>query len=84
LDGGYFAWYDDPVSARKIVEDFRHLSLEEKLALLHSLWDEVAAEAEARPLSEAERRFIEERIRGIESDPRPDRDWPALRDDLLR
>jgi putative addiction module component (TIGR02574 family) len=72
------------LSARRIAEDFRKLSLDEKLALLHSLWDEVAAEAEARPLSDDERRFLDERIRALESDVRPDRDWASVRDELLR
>ena len=72
------------MSARRIAEDFRKLNLDEKLALLHSLWDEVATEAEARPLSDDERRFLDERIRIAESDARPDRDWASVRDDLLR
>ena len=70
--------------SKQIAEDFRQLPLEEKLALLHDLWDEVAAEAEARPLTDAERRFLDERIRALESDPRPDQDWSAVRDQLLR
>jgi hypothetical protein len=72
------------VSARRIAEEFRKLSLEDKLAPLHALWDEVSAEAESRPLSEAERRFLGERLRALESDARPDRDWVSVRDDLLR
>lgn len=72
------------VNAKRIAEEFRQLSLEDKLALLHALWDEVAAEAEARPLSEAERRFLDERMRALESDVRPDRDRTSVRDELLR
>ncbi len=73
-----------PVSASHIAEEFRKLSLEDKLALLHGLWDEVAAEAEARPLTEGERRLLDERIRALESDARPDRDWMSVRNELLR
>ena len=72
------------MSAIRITEEFRKLSLDDKLGLLHALWDEVAAEAEARPLSDAERRFLDERIRALESDVRPDRDWASVRDELLR
>lgn len=72
------------MSASRIADEFRKLSLEDKLSLLHALWDEVAAEAETRPLSEAEHRFLDERIRALESDVRPDRDWPSVRDELLR
>jgi putative addiction module component (TIGR02574 family) len=71
-------------SRRRIAEEFRELPLEEKLALLHDLWDEVAAEAETRPLTDAERQFLDERMRALETDSRPDREWSAVRDDLLR
>lgn len=74
----------DVVSARRIAEEFRKLGLEDKLALLHGLWDEVAAEAETRPLSEAERAFLDERMRALESDTRADREWASVRDELLR
>jgi hypothetical protein len=35
-------------------------------------------------LSDDERRFLDERIRALESDVRPDRDWASVRDELLR
>ncbi len=66
-----------------IVEKFRSLSIEEKLALLHTLWDEVASEATAAPLSEAQRVFLDERLRETEADG-DDVDWATLRNELLR
>ena len=66
-----------------IIEHCRTLSFEEKLALLGALWDEIEAEESERPLNEDERRFLDERVREIESDPRPDRRWEAVRDELL-
>jgi hypothetical protein len=66
-----------------IVEEFRALHTEEKLAVLRSLWDEVVEELEGRPATEAERRFLDDRLRDIADDPRPPRSWDEARDDLL-
>jgi hypothetical protein len=66
----------------EIVEGFRALSTEEKLDLLSVLWDEVSVEAEARPLSEPEREFLEDRIRRLAEATRPDRDRKDVRRDL--
>jgi putative addiction module component (TIGR02574 family) len=66
-----------------IVEHFRGLSTDEKLELLYQLWDEVSEDLEKRPATDAERSFLEERLRVIESDPRGHRSWPEVRDDLL-
>ncbi len=69
---------------QEIVDEFRRLDLEAKLELLHSLWDEIIPDLAGRPPSEAERMFLEVRLRDIEADPRPDRSWLEVRDELLR
>ena len=69
--------------ARKIVEEFRSLTIEDRLGLLRVLWSEVEADAETRPLTDEETRFLDDRLRQIEEDPRPDRSWEDLREDLL-
>ena len=70
------------MQSEAIVEEFRKLSTEEKVALLRRLHGELETEAEARPLAEDERRFLEDRLRDIDSDTRPDRDWEDVRADL--
>lgn len=69
--------------SRKIVEEFRSLNLEDRLALLRALWSDVEAEAEGRSLTDEEVRFLDERIQQVEDDPRPNRAWEDLRADLL-
>jgi len=66
-----------------IVEQFRKLSTDEKLDLLRTLWSEFEAEEASRPLSDEERRFLDDRLRDIDEDPRPDRSWEEVRAELL-
>lgn len=72
------------MTKQAIVEGFRDLSTDDKLDLLYRLWDEIAAELERRPPTEAERRFFDDRLRDIATDPRADRPWEEVRADLLR
>ena len=55
-----------------------------KQALLGALWDEIEAEESARPLTDDERGFVDERLCEIAKDPRPDRSWEDVRDELLQ
>jgi putative addiction module component (TIGR02574 family) len=70
------------MSTREFLDEFRHLSLDEKLELLHALWDDVEKEAATRPLSDDERRALDDRLKDIEADPRPDISWDDLRREL--
>lgn len=72
------------MTKQAIVEGFRALSTDEKLDLLYHLWDEIALELEKRPPTEAERRFLDDRLRDIAADGRPARPWQDVRDDLIR
>ena len=67
----------------EIVDEFRSLNTEEKLALLLTLWDEFGSEAETRPLSKGEQDFLDNRLRRLSEDPRPDRDWADVRHELF-
>jgi len=71
------------VTKQAISEHFRGLSTDAKLDLLYELWGEVTAELEQRPATEAERRFLEDRLRDIEADPRSARPWDDVRAELL-
>jgi hypothetical protein len=66
-----------------ILERFNCMSLEAKLALLHELWSEVLGELEHRPATDAEKRFLDERLQALENDEREDRGWDDVREDLL-
>lgn len=72
------------MDTQQIVEAFRRLPADERLRLAEELWNEVARELEEQPLSEAQRRLLDERIRQHEETPTDVDAWEAARDDLLR
>jgi putative addiction module component (TIGR02574 family) len=75
---------DPRMNTRQIVEAFRRLPVDERVRLVEELWDEVAKELEQQPLSEAQRRLLDERIRQHEENPADVEKWETVRDDLLR
>ena len=72
------------MDTQQIVEAFRRLPVVERARLVEELWDEVARELELRPLSEAERRLLDERIRQHNESPADVEAWETARDDILR
>ncbi len=72
------------MDTQQIVEAFRRLPAEERARLVAELWEEVARELEQQPLSDAQQRLLDERIRQHEENPADVEDWEAARDDLLR
>ena len=72
------------MDTQQIVEAFRRLPADERARLVEELWDEVAKELEQQPLSEAQRRLLDERIQQHEKNPTDVEDWEAARDDILR
>ncbi len=72
------------MDTRQIVEAFRRLPADERARLVEELWHEVAQELEQQPLSDAQQRLLDERIRQHEENPADVEDWEVARDDLLR
>jgi putative addiction module component (TIGR02574 family) len=72
------------MDTQQIVEAFRRLPVDERARLVEELWDEVARELEQRPLSEAERRLLDERIGQHTETPTDVEAWETARDDILR
>jgi putative addiction module component (TIGR02574 family) len=75
---------DARMDTQQIVEAFRTLPADERLRLAGELWDEVAREIEEQPLSEAQRRLLDLRLRQHEETPTDVEAWETARDDLLR
>jgi putative addiction module component (TIGR02574 family) len=75
---------DVKMDTQQIVEAFRRLPVHERARLVEDLWDEVAHELEQRPLREAERRLLDERIRQHNESPTDVEAWETARDDILR
>lgn len=67
-----------------IIETFRRLTFAEKIRLVQQLWDEIAEEAARLPLSESQRRLLDERIDEHEASPADIEAWEEARDDILR
>ncbi len=72
------------MDTQQIVEAFRRLPADERVRLVEELWDEVERELERQPLSEAQQRLLDERIRQHQENPADVEDWEGARDDLLR
>ena len=72
------------MDTKQIVEAFRRLPTDERVRLVEELWDEVARELEREPLSEAQQRLLDERIRQHQEHPADVEAWEAARDDLFR
>lgn len=72
------------MSAEPIVESFRRLPASEKIRLVQQLWDEIAEEAACLPLTESQRRLLDERIDAHEANPADVEPWEEARDDILR
>ena len=72
------------MDTQEIVEAFRQLPVDERARLVEELWEEISRELEQRPLSEAERRLLDQRIRQHEESPTDVEAWETARDDILR
>ena len=72
------------MSTEPILSKFRELESDEKIRLVQELWDDIAEEVARRPLTEAQRRLLDERILDEEQNPDDFEPWPKAKDDILR
>lgn len=72
------------MSTAPIMETFRKLPSTEKIRLVQQLWDEIAEEASHLPLTEPQRRLLDERIDDREANPDDVEPWEEARADILR
>jgi len=59
------------------------LTLDERLVLVHEIWDSIADEVGKRPLSDAERDELSRRLDAHESAPETAIDWETVKADIL-
>jgi putative addiction module component (TIGR02574 family) len=71
-------------TTQEIVEAFRRLPADERARLVEELWEEVARGFEQQPLSDDERRLLDERLRQHEDTPSDVEAWETARDDIVR
>ena len=72
------------MSIDSIVSSFRELSSEDKIRLVQDLWDQIAQEIARMPLTESQRRLLDERLADEENNPDDVEPWTKAKDDLLR
>ena len=72
------------MSIDSIVSSFRELSSEDKIRLVQDLWDQIAQEIARMPLTESQRRLLDERLADEENNPDDLEPWTKAKDDILR
>jgi putative addiction module component (TIGR02574 family) len=72
------------MSIDSIVSGFRELSPEDKIRLVQDLWDQIAQEIARMPLTESQRRLLDERLADEENNPDDVEPWTKAKDDILR
>ena len=72
------------MSIDAIVSSFRELSSEDKIRLVQDLWDQIAQEIARMPLTESQRRLLDERLADEENNPNDVEPWTKAKDDILR
>jgi putative addiction module component (TIGR02574 family) len=63
---------------------FDHLSVEEQIDYLQSLWDRIAASPERVPVPEWHQRIIRERLEAYRANPTAGRPWEEVRTEIER
>ena len=64
--------------------EFSALSPAERILLVEEIWDRIAAEPAAVPISPAQRAELDRRLDALESNPDAGRPWTEVRAELLR
>ena len=72
------------MSIDPFVTQFRELSPDKKIRLVQELWDEIAEDVSHMPLSESQRRLLDERLADEAQNPDDVESWPKAREDILR
>ena len=72
------------MSIEPILSKFRKLSADEKIRLVQEFWDEIAEEVARLPLTQSQRRLLDERLADEDQNPREVESWMKAKDDILR
>ncbi len=67
-----------------LLEEAKKLPFAEKLQLVEDLWDAIAEEAAARPITEAQKRLLEARLKESRENPDAGRPWEEVLADIER
>lgn len=59
------------------------LSVDERLALVHDLWDSISADLEKRPLSDREKQVVDARLASHDANPSAAIPWEEIEAQLV-
>lgn len=65
-----------------LTEEVRRLSRSEKLLLINDLWDDLAVDEAAQPLSHEQEKMLDERYEQFVADPAQGKPWSEVRKEL--
>ena len=65
------------------LSDILQLSVPERLQIVEAIWDSIAAQPEALPVTKAERAYIDSRLADLRDNPDDDFSWDEVRGNLL-
>ena len=60
------------------------LSVDQRISLVQQIWDSIAADAEQRPLTDAQRQELERRADDDDANPDDLVPWEQVKDEALR
>ncbi len=66
------------------IDDLKRLPVPERLEIVEALWDSIAEEAAALPVTSDQAAILEQRLADLESDPDSGRPWDEFRRTLDR
>jgi putative addiction module component (TIGR02574 family) len=72
------------MSTEPLVARFRELSQDDQLRLVQELWNEIADEVSNMPLTDSQRRLLDERLADEEQNPDDVGPWAKAKEDILR
>jgi putative addiction module component (TIGR02574 family) len=72
------------MSTEPFVAQFRELSPDEQIRLVQELWNEIADEVSRMPLSDSQRRLLDDRLADEEQNPDDVEPWVKAKEDILR
>ena len=66
------------------IEEILNLSIKKRLELIEEIWDSIASDEQAIPLTSAQRRELDRRKREHRADPTVATPWSEVRDRLQK
>ena len=71
------------MTTNKNIQDILNLSVEEKILAVETIWDNIADEVKAYPLTEEQKQMLNERVEEYKKDPSKVRKWEEFKKDFL-